>query len=85
MGYWLTAKKFASSQYTIQTFKTAFWRLYVGVAAQVNDGFDFEERTAAIKLELADLDRELERGAINGRLLRSAFNLDECGLETVGS
>jgi len=31
---------------------------YVGVAAQADDGFDFEERMAEIKLELADLDRE---------------------------
>lgn len=31
---------------------------YVGVAAQVDDGFDFEERMAEIKMELADLDRE---------------------------
>ena len=31
---------------------------YVGVAAQVDDGFDFEERMAEIKIELADLDRE---------------------------
>lgn len=31
---------------------------YVGVAAQADDGFDFEERMAEIKMELADLDRE---------------------------
>jgi type I restriction enzyme M protein len=31
---------------------------YVGVAVQADDGFDFEERMAEIKLELADLDRE---------------------------
>ncbi|NUO00409.1 MAG: N-6 DNA methylase [Saprospiraceae bacterium] len=31
---------------------------YVGVAAQMDDGFDFEERMAEIKMELADLDRE---------------------------
>lgn len=31
---------------------------YVGVAAQADDGFDFEERMAEIKLELAGLDRE---------------------------
>lgn len=31
---------------------------YVGVAAQADDGFDFEERMAEVKLELADLDRE---------------------------
>lgn len=31
---------------------------YVGVAAQVDDGFDFEERMAEIKIELADLDKE---------------------------
>ena len=31
---------------------------YVGVAARADDGFDFEERMAEIKLELADLDRE---------------------------
>jgi type I restriction enzyme M protein len=31
---------------------------YVGVAAQADDGFDFEERMTEIKLELADLDRE---------------------------
>lgn len=31
---------------------------YVGVAAQADDGFDFEARMAEIKLELADLDRE---------------------------
>ncbi len=31
---------------------------YVGVAAQADDGFDFEERMGEIKLELAELDRE---------------------------
>lgn len=31
---------------------------YVGVAAQADDGFDFEARMGEIKLELADLDRE---------------------------
>jgi type I restriction enzyme M protein len=31
---------------------------YVGVAVQVDDGFDFEERMAEIKNELAGLDRE---------------------------
>lgn len=31
---------------------------YVGVAAQADDGFDFEARMAEIKMELADLDRE---------------------------
>jgi type I restriction enzyme M protein len=31
---------------------------YVGVAALADDGFDFEERMAEIKLELADLDRQ---------------------------
>jgi type I restriction enzyme M protein len=31
---------------------------YVGVKAQVDDGFDFEERMGEIKIELADLDRE---------------------------
>jgi len=31
---------------------------YVGVAVQADDGFDFEERMAEIKIELADLDRE---------------------------
>ena len=48
---------------------------YVGVAAQVDDGFDFEERMGEIKLELADLDREA--GVLAGTIQE---HLNELGL-----
>ena len=48
----VTQAEIAANDYSLSAGR------YVGVAIQEDDGFDFEERMAEIKTELADLDRE---------------------------